>query len=168
MSIDRRTFAKMLAVGSAGVIGAGLSGCTLTDSYSAFLSSLNNADDTNDYLHSRQNANDNKLVINPNENTNLGVVDDIAYNTDGIIPNPYDIKRTIPPYNGTKVSVSVEPQRLEELGTDTYTGLPSLSENSYILNDPENERGLSTAHYGYTFGAASGGNPHRTTVNNQN
>ncbi len=49
----------------------------------------------------------------------------------------------------------------------TYSGLPSLDNVEYYVNDPYNSRGLSTARNPFSFGVASGGVPHSITVNNQ-
>ncbi|MBE6977566.1 MAG: hypothetical protein E7438_02855 [Ruminococcaceae bacterium] len=54
-----------------------------------------------------------------------------------------------------------------ENGGVTYTGLPSLPALEYLLTDPENQRQLSTERIDHSFGAASEGEPHRITVENQ-
>ncbi len=64
----------------------------------------------------------------------------------------------------SKVVVSSKPQLAP--GT-TYTGLPILATTQYTVFDPENTRGLSTAHHGFSFGVAKDGQPHSITVNNQ-
>ena len=39
--------------------------------------------------------------------------------------------------------------------------------NRYPVNDPNNQRGLSTTRYGYSYGVAQNGKPHSQSVNNQ-
>lgn len=43
----------------------------------------------------------------------------------------------------------------------------NVTAEEFIVNDPENTRGLSETRYGYSFGAASNGQPHSISINNQ-
>ena len=49
----------------------------------------------------------------------------------------------------------------------TYTGLTSLTAVTYVVKDPYNVENLSTERYSFSFGAASNGQPHQITVDNQ-
>lgn len=49
----------------------------------------------------------------------------------------------------------------------TFTGLAPLAPISYIVPDPENDRGLSEEGTDFSFGAAKDGQPHWITVDNQ-
>ncbi len=52
-------------------------------------------------------------------------------------------------------------------GKVTRTGLHALTPVHFAVPDPENAAGLSTKGIGYGFGKASGGKPHRISVDNQ-
>jgi peptidoglycan-N-acetylmuramic acid deacetylase len=49
----------------------------------------------------------------------------------------------------------------------TFSGLPVLNNQKFIVKDPYNKRGLSTSPYAFSFGAAKDGKPHSITVDNQ-
>ncbi len=49
----------------------------------------------------------------------------------------------------------------------TYTGLAALPLREFLVEDPENTRGLSTEKRGYSYGVAKDGAPHATSVQNQ-
>lgn len=68
-----------------------------------------------------------------------------------------------PLYEGSTSTVSYP---VEYLG-DTFTGFPSLSAVDYTVPDPFNTRGLSTERIPFSYGVASGGQPHHITVSNQ-
>ena len=69
----------------------------------------------------------------------------------------------IPPMEGIWVKYS--PWTQEQGGT--YTGLPSLDALEYFLSDPWNVQNLSEARIDFCFGAASDGEPHFFTKENQ-
>ena len=50
---------------------------------------------------------------------------------------------------------------------ETYTGLPALPLQNFIVSDPENTKGLSTEKHGYGYGVAKNGQPHSISVGNQ-
>ena len=49
----------------------------------------------------------------------------------------------------------------------TFSGLPVLNNQKFIVKDPYNKRGLSTSPYAFSSGAAKDGKPHSITVDNQ-
>ena len=82
------------------------------------------------------------------------------------IPLPTEPEPTtpvIPPMEG--VWVKYTPWTPEQGGT--YTGLPSLEPLEYYLSDPWNTKQLSENRIDFCFGAASGGEPHFLTKENQ-
>lgn len=50
----------------------------------------------------------------------------------------------------------------------TFSGLPALKNQKFIVTDPNNKRNLSNSPYAFAFGAAKDGKPHSITVDNQN
>lgn len=73
------------------------------------------------------------------------------------------ITPSTPPPSNDPITVSYPVSKLSQ----TFTGLPSLAEVEYVVNDPYNSRGLSSARHPFSYGVASGGYPHSVTVNNQ-
>lgn len=69
----------------------------------------------------------------------------------------------IPHYDGVTSAVTYP---VDYLGS-TFTGAPSLPAVEYQVPDPNNGRGLSTERVPFSYGVASGGEPHHITVNNQ-
>lgn len=49
----------------------------------------------------------------------------------------------------------------------TYTGRPQLPLQQFLVEDPDNARGLSTEKHGYGYGVAKDGKPNQISVNNQ-
>ena len=70
---------------------------------------------------------------------------------------------TQPPGEHTVVSYAPQVQN----GGIPFTGLPALPAVDYLIQDPENERELSTERIDFSFGVASNGKPHKRTVSNQ-
>ena len=70
---------------------------------------------------------------------------------------------TQPP--GEHAIVSYAPQI--QNGGIPYTGLPALPAVDYLIQDPKNEKNLSTERIDFSFGVASDGKPHKRTVSNQ-
>lgn len=85
----------------------------------------------------------------------------------------------------TEVSLSIESSQPENRGTYSETKsvqsnaesaplpvisnppIASIQVEKYIVNDPENTRGLSNAKSNFSFGVAKDGKPHNISVNNQ-
>lgn len=85
----------------------------------------------------------------------------------------------------TEVSLSIESSQPENRGTYSETKsvqsnaesaplpvisnppIASIQVEKYIVNDPENTRGLSNAKSNFSFGVAMDGKPHNISVNNQ-
>lgn len=76
---------------------------------------------------------------------------------------PTTTRPPLPPGEG--VAVTYTPQVVR--AGSTFTGRAPLEAITYIVADPLNERGLSTARSPFSYGIAKDGKPHWITQNNQ-
>lgn len=106
------------------------------------------------------------LLYNPTQFTTISSQSTTGTKPTQTLPLPDEPEPTtpvIPPTEGVWVKYTPWTQ---EQGR-TYTGLPSLEALEYYLSDPWNTQHLSETRIDFCFGAATGGEPHFLTKENQ-
>lgn len=84
-------------------------------------------------------------------------------------PESSEIESSKPEIGSTPSQPQSEPLNTQSASPPVSSDVPvsNASVGKYIVNDPENTRGLSNAKSNFSFGVAKDGKPHNISVNNQ-
>ncbi len=112
--------------------------------------------------------NDSQSVVSEEVSTEVSVSSENSQ-IENSRPESGEIKSSEPEISSTSSQPQSEPLNTQSASPPVSSDVPisNASVGKYIVNDPENTRGLSNAKSNFSFGVAKDGKPHNISVNNQ-
>ena len=105
---------------------------------------------------------DSRSVISEEVSTQVSV------SSESSEPENSEIESSVPEISSTPSQPQSVPSITEPVSQPVISAPPTSTQvEKYIVNDPENTRGLSNEKSGFSFGVAKDGKPHNISVNNQ-